>query len=256
MVLAPPAHRARGGRAPRRRPRPARLLRLRPTRRAATTCGPWPATSPASSAPSAPGARRSSAPGGAGRSRGPSPRCTPGVVSRLVVVATPHPLALRRAVRRRPWRHAAALRDVAFFQLPRLPERALRRDGGARAGELLAAGSGPAGPGTRVRRGGRPARGGDPDPADLALRAGVLPVGGALAGASRRHPLRPGDRPARRGPGADAARRRRPVGPRGRGAGVGPLGGRPRVPRRCPVPATSRTRRRRATSREVLLRRL
>ena len=67
----------------------------------------------------------------------------PRAVSRLVVVGTPHPLALRRAVRRRPWRHAAALRDVAFFQLPRLPERALRRDGGSRAAELLAAGSGP-----------------------------------------------------------------------------------------------------------------
>jgi pimeloyl-ACP methyl ester carboxylesterase len=67
----------------------------------------------------------------------------PRVVSRLVV-GTPHPLALRRDVHRRPWRHAAALRDVAFFQLPRLPERSLRRDDGARAGELLAAGSGPA----------------------------------------------------------------------------------------------------------------
>lgn len=70
----------------------------------------------------------------------------PRAVSRLVVVATPHPLALRRAVRRRPWRHARALREVAYFQLPRLGERALRRDGGARAARLLAAGSGPTWP--------------------------------------------------------------------------------------------------------------
>jgi pimeloyl-ACP methyl ester carboxylesterase len=66
----------------------------------------------------------------------------PRAVARLVVAA-PHPLALRRSVRRRPWRHASALGDVAFFQIPRLPEKALRRDGGARAGELLAAGAGP-----------------------------------------------------------------------------------------------------------------
>ncbi|GLZ52906.1 alpha/beta hydrolase [Actinomycetospora sp. NBRC 106378] len=66
----------------------------------------------------------------------------PRVVSRLAVVAAPHPLALRRAVRRRPWRWTRALRDVAFFQLPRLPERSLRRDRGAAAGAFLTAGAG------------------------------------------------------------------------------------------------------------------
>ena len=70
----------------------------------------------------------------------------PRVVRRLAVVATPHPLALRRAVRRRPWRWTGPLRDVALFQLPRLPERALRRPGGAEA--FLTSGAGAAWPRT------------------------------------------------------------------------------------------------------------
>ena len=66
----------------------------------------------------------------------------PAVVSRLAVLAAPHPLALRAAARRRPW--APALRRLAHVQLPRLPERDLRRDGAARVEELLRSGSGTA----------------------------------------------------------------------------------------------------------------
>jgi pimeloyl-ACP methyl ester carboxylesterase len=66
----------------------------------------------------------------------------PETVARLAVLGAPHPLALRDAARRRPW--SLELRTVAGMQLPRLPERALRRDGAARVGELLEAGSGPA----------------------------------------------------------------------------------------------------------------
>lgn len=68
----------------------------------------------------------------------------PRAVARLAIVATPHPLALRAAVRRHPIAQGRALRDAAFFQLPRLPERFLRRDGGSGAAAVLAAGAGPA----------------------------------------------------------------------------------------------------------------
>lgn len=67
----------------------------------------------------------------------------PGVVTRLAALAAPHPLALRRAGRRRPW-SVPALRAVAAVQLPRAPEHALRRDDGQRVVELLRAGSGSA----------------------------------------------------------------------------------------------------------------
>lgn len=60
----------------------------------------------------------------------------PAAVSRLAVLAAPHPLALRR----RPPR--TALRTVLGFQAPRLPERSLRRDGAVRVETLLRAGSG------------------------------------------------------------------------------------------------------------------
>jgi pimeloyl-ACP methyl ester carboxylesterase len=62
----------------------------------------------------------------------------PAAVSRLAVLGAPHPLALRRRPPRR------ALGTVLGFQLPRLPERSLRRDGSARVDALLRAGSGPA----------------------------------------------------------------------------------------------------------------
>ncbi|HYH32374.1 MAG TPA: alpha/beta hydrolase [Pseudonocardia sp.] len=64
----------------------------------------------------------------------------PGVVSRVAVLAAPHPLALRAAVRRRPW--ARPLRTLAAAQLPRLPERRVRRDGAAWVADFLRRGAG------------------------------------------------------------------------------------------------------------------
>ncbi|MDF2977101.1 MAG: Soluble epoxide hydrolase [Actinomycetospora sp.] len=64
----------------------------------------------------------------------------PGVVDGLAVLAAPHPLALRAAVRRRPW--APALRTLAAAQLPRLPERRIRRDDAAWVVEFLRRGAG------------------------------------------------------------------------------------------------------------------
>jgi pimeloyl-ACP methyl ester carboxylesterase len=64
----------------------------------------------------------------------------PGVVDRLAVLAAPHPLALRAAVRRRPW--APALRTLAAAQLPRVPERRVRRDDAAWVADFLRRGAG------------------------------------------------------------------------------------------------------------------
>jgi pimeloyl-ACP methyl ester carboxylesterase len=66
----------------------------------------------------------------------------PGVVSRLAVLAMPHPLRLRDAVLTDP-EQLRALSSVAFFQLPRAPEARLRRHDGAYAGELLRRWGGP-----------------------------------------------------------------------------------------------------------------
>lgn len=55
----------------------------------------------------------------------------------LVAVGAPHPLALRRVVRRNPRGQGRAMWAVAGFQLPRLPERSLRRDDGARVGQIM-----------------------------------------------------------------------------------------------------------------------
>jgi pimeloyl-ACP methyl ester carboxylesterase len=66
----------------------------------------------------------------------------PSVVSHLAVLAMPHPLRLRSALRS----DAAQLRacaPVAFYQLPRAPEARLRRSDGAHVGELLRAWGGP-----------------------------------------------------------------------------------------------------------------
>ncbi len=70
------------------------------------------------------------------------------VVRRLCAVSAPHPLRLRRAVLTDA-RQLLALRHVAAFQTPMLPERALVRDEGSWAGQLLregAAGGWPSGP--------------------------------------------------------------------------------------------------------------
>lgn len=67
----------------------------------------------------------------------------PGAVSHLAVCGTPHPLALRHAVRRHPRRQGRPLATALGFQLPRLPERELRAADSARVATLLAAGGAP-----------------------------------------------------------------------------------------------------------------
>jgi epoxide hydrolase 4 len=64
------------------------------------------------------------------------PRYAPGLAERIVILNSPHPLALRRDFRtldqlRRSW-------YMFFFQLPLLPEALLRRDGYAGFSRLMA----------------------------------------------------------------------------------------------------------------------
>ena len=66
-------------------------------------------------------------------------------VCSLTVLAAPHPLALRRAVLRDVRGQGRATAPYALgFQLPRLPERSLRADEGARVGRIMRAWSGAA----------------------------------------------------------------------------------------------------------------
>ena len=65
-------------------------------------------------------------------------------VSALVTVGAPHPLAVRREVVRGGWGQARALSAVVRFQLPRLPERDLHVDEGARVERIMRAWSGAA----------------------------------------------------------------------------------------------------------------
>ncbi len=65
-------------------------------------------------------------------------------VGALVAIAAPHPLAVRRAVVRDVRNQGRALTAVARFQLPRLPERDLRVDGGPRVETLMRAWAGTA----------------------------------------------------------------------------------------------------------------
>jgi pimeloyl-ACP methyl ester carboxylesterase len=68
----------------------------------------------------------------------------PRLVLSLTAVAAPHPLAVRSAVVRDPrGQGMATARYVAAFQLPRWPERSLRRDDGARVARILRDWSGP-----------------------------------------------------------------------------------------------------------------
>jgi pimeloyl-ACP methyl ester carboxylesterase len=68
----------------------------------------------------------------------------PRVVLSLTTFAAPHPLALRSAVARDPrGQGRATARYAAAFQLPRWPERSLRRDDGARVERILRAWAGP-----------------------------------------------------------------------------------------------------------------
>lgn len=67
----------------------------------------------------------------------------PRQVRGLVAVGAPHPLALRRAVWRDPAGQGRATASYALgFQLPRLPERSLRADDGARVERLMRAWAG------------------------------------------------------------------------------------------------------------------
>lgn len=67
----------------------------------------------------------------------------PRLVRSLVVLNTPHPLALRRAAWADPFGQCrAGGRHALGFQVPLLPERSLRADGGARVEQLLRAWSG------------------------------------------------------------------------------------------------------------------
>jgi pimeloyl-ACP methyl ester carboxylesterase len=66
----------------------------------------------------------------------------PGVVSRLTVLGMAHPLRLAAALRSdRAQLKASAY--IGFFQLPKLPEARLTRDGGAYVGEILRRWGGP-----------------------------------------------------------------------------------------------------------------
>jgi pimeloyl-ACP methyl ester carboxylesterase len=67
----------------------------------------------------------------------------PRLVSSVTALAAPHPLALRRAIRRHPRGQGRASAHVFRFQLPLLPERRLTRDGAAAVGGLFGAWSGP-----------------------------------------------------------------------------------------------------------------
>ncbi|MFD7652695.1 alpha/beta fold hydrolase [Actinosynnema sp. NPDC059797] len=67
----------------------------------------------------------------------------PRLVSSVTALAAPHPLALRRAIRRHPRRQGRASSHVFRFQVPIWPERRLTRDRAAAVGGLFAAWSGP-----------------------------------------------------------------------------------------------------------------
>jgi pimeloyl-ACP methyl ester carboxylesterase len=68
----------------------------------------------------------------------------PRLVLSLTTIAAPHPLAVRSAAIRDPrGQGRAAARYAAGFQLPRWPERSLRRDGGARVERIMRTWAGP-----------------------------------------------------------------------------------------------------------------
>lgn len=67
----------------------------------------------------------------------------PAVVRGLVVLAAPHPVALRRAIRRDPRGQGRALRFGVGYQMPRRPERTLVADGAAAVPDVLRRWSGP-----------------------------------------------------------------------------------------------------------------
>jgi pimeloyl-ACP methyl ester carboxylesterase len=73
----------------------------------------------------------------------------PRLVASLTVLDAPHPMAIRRGIVRDPrGQGRATLGFAAGFQLPRLPERSLTADGGARVERIMRAWSGPGWPQT------------------------------------------------------------------------------------------------------------
>jgi pimeloyl-ACP methyl ester carboxylesterase len=75
----------------------------------------------------------------------------PGIVRTLGVVSMPHPLRLREALRRDPAQLRASA-YIGFFQLPRLPEARLLRDGSAFVEQLLGKWGGPGFPDAETAR--------------------------------------------------------------------------------------------------------
>ena len=67
---------------------------------------------------------------------------SPELVTRLAIVGMAHPVRLREALVSDPAQLRASS-YIGFFQLPRVPEARLTRDGGAYAGELLRRWGGP-----------------------------------------------------------------------------------------------------------------
>jgi pimeloyl-ACP methyl ester carboxylesterase len=68
----------------------------------------------------------------------------PRLVSSLVVLGAPHPMALRRAMWADPRGQGRACRHAFGFQVPLLPERSLRADGALRVERIMRDRSGPA----------------------------------------------------------------------------------------------------------------
>ena len=66
----------------------------------------------------------------------------PRLVVSLTALGAPHPTTMRDALLRDPLGQGRASRYMAGFQLPRLPERSLRADGGARVGRIMRAWAG------------------------------------------------------------------------------------------------------------------
>ncbi len=122
------------------------------------------------------------------------------------------PAAAARGDRARP--DAVSCGRAAYIfaaQTPWFAERALLKDDAARVGQMLRRVAARARRTRRRRGAGLPQR--DPDPEGRVLRAGVLPLGGALGGPAGRHPILQADPAAGRRADAAAARRARHLRP-------------------------------------------
>lgn len=75
----------------------------------------------------------------------------PDLVASAAVLGMPHPIRLREALLHDPAQRRASA-YIGFFQLPRLPEARLRRDGAAYVEQLLARWSGPGFPDAETAR--------------------------------------------------------------------------------------------------------